>query len=97
MVDERTPVLFIVPSDEIDSSLKLMDSLRKFGASVISISEKKAKLTDVATDMICVSEDLPKLFSPILYVIPLQLFAYYSSIARGLNPDKPEKLVKVVK
>ena len=29
--------------------------------------------------------------------IQFQLFAYYSSINRGLNPDQPEKLSKVVK
>ena len=66
LVDERTPVLFIVPADEIDNLLGLMESLRKLGVPVISISEKKAKLRDVMTDIICVSEDLPKLFSPVL-------------------------------
>lgn len=97
LVDERTPVLFVVPADEIDNSLNLLESLRKFGAPIIAISEKKAKLREVTTEVICVPEGFPKVFSPILYIIPLQLFAYYSSTARGLNPDKPEKLVKVVK
>lgn len=97
LVDERTPVLFIVPANEIDSSFSLMESLRKFGAPIISISEKKTKLREVATEIICVPKGFPKVFSPILYIIPLQLFTYHSSMARGLNPDKPGKLVKVVK
>ena len=44
-----------------------------------------------------VPAELPKVFSPILYIIPLQLFAYHSAVCRGLNPDRPEKLTKVVK
>jgi glucosamine--fructose-6-phosphate aminotransferase (isomerizing) len=97
LVDEKTPLLIIVPADEINGSLSLIESLRKFGAPVIAISDKENKLKKVSAEVICVPEGFPKVFSPILYVIPLQLFAYYSSVVRGLNPDKPEKLTKVVK
>ena len=97
LVNEKTPVLFTVPADEINGYLSLIESLRKFEAPVISISDKENKLKEVSTKVICIPEGFPKVFSPILYVIPLQLFAYHSSVARGLNPDKPEKLTKVVK
>jgi len=97
LVDERTPVLFVATADEVSSSLSLISSLRNFGSPTISISEKRNKLDEVSTDVICIPNGFPKVFSPILYVVPLQLFAYYSSVVRGLNPDKPEKLTKVVK
>lgn len=97
LVDKRTPVLFILSPDEIESLLGLMENLRRFGAPLISISEKMNKLKKISTKVICILGGFPKVFSPLLYVIPLQLFAYYSSIARNLNPDKPEKLTKVVK
>ncbi|MDE6411700.1 MAG: hypothetical protein K2L02_04095 [Clostridia bacterium] len=35
-------------------------------------------------------------FSPILSVIPLQALAYYTSLARGNDPDKPRNLAKSV-
>lgn len=35
-------------------------------------------------------------YSSLLGIIPLQLFAYYISINRGINPDKPKNLAKVV-
>jgi len=97
LLDEKTPVLFMLSADEIDSFLELMETIRKFGAPLISISEKSDKVQQVSTGLACIPEGFPKTFSPILYVLPLQLFAYYSSIARNLNPDKPEKLRKVVK
>lgn len=35
-------------------------------------------------------------FSSLIGIIPLQLIAYYSSLERGINPDKPKNLAKVV-
>jgi len=31
-----------------------------------------------------------ELLSPLLYVVPLQLFAYNLAVTRGVNPDRPE-------
>lgn len=35
-------------------------------------------------------------FTPILSVVPLQLFAYYTAKARGCDVDKPRNLAKSV-
>ncbi len=100
LVDERTLVIMMVQPNEFDTYLSLSSSLRNFGAPVILISEESegsAVLRDYSDETILVPPGLPKVFSPILYIIPLQLFAYHSAVSRGLNPDKPEKLTKVVK
>ena len=36
------------------------------------------------------------LFSPSLTIIPLQLLSYYTSIDKGIDPDKPKNLAKSV-
>jgi glucosamine--fructose-6-phosphate aminotransferase (isomerizing) len=100
LVDERTLVIMIVSPDEVESDLEVGRSLRNFGAPVIFVSEESAssaRFKECSDEVVLVPRGLPKVFSPLLYVIPLQLFAYYSSVFRGLNPDKPEKLSKVVK
>ncbi|MGB9693845.1 MAG: SIS domain-containing protein [Fervidobacterium sp.] len=97
LIDGRTPILFIVTEDEIMNFIGLMQTITNFGAPLITISEKVNRLSEVSTNVIHIPEGFPKVFSPILYIIPLQLFAYHSSIVRNLNPDKPEKLRKVVK
>ena len=100
LVDERTVVITIVSPDEVNTYLDLIRSLRNFGAPVISISEysdDSVGLVESSDETLLVPSGLPKVFSPILYVVPLQLLAYHSSVVRGLNPDKPEKLTKVVK
>jgi len=100
LVDERTLMIIIASSDEVEATVKLGNSLREFGASVIFISEKSpdaARLVENSDESFLVPSGLLKVFSPLLYAVPLQLFTYYTSISKGLNPDKPEKLSKVVK
>jgi glucosamine--fructose-6-phosphate aminotransferase (isomerizing) len=36
------------------------------------------------------------MLTPILAVVPLQLFAYYVSTSKGIDPDKPRNLAKSV-
>ncbi len=97
LISRETPVLFMLSADELDIFQELMETIGRFGAPLISISERSDKVEKVSTGFLKIPEGFPRIFSPILYVVPLQLFAYYSSIARNLNPDKPEKLRKVVK
>jgi len=97
LINDRTPVIFILSSDEIKNLLSSMKSVRRFGAPIISLCDSEDGLEDVSTERVLIQKNLPRIFSPILYIAPLQLFAYYSSVSRGLNPDKPEKLYKVVK
>jgi glucosamine--fructose-6-phosphate aminotransferase (isomerizing) len=39
---------------------------------------------------------MPEILSPIMCVIPLQLFAYYMAVERELDPDRPRHLTKAV-
>jgi len=97
LADENTPMIFIVPPrEDVDESVNLIKRFKRLGAPIITISEDVEKIVGLG-DSITIPEGSPPLFAPIIYVGPLHLFAYYSSIARGLNPDKPEKIVKVVK
>ena len=50
----------------------------------------------MADDYIEISTGLPEVLSPIPFVIPLQLFAYYVSLEKGCDPDKPRNLAKSV-
>ena len=49
----------------------------------------------LADDCIYIPKTL-EMLTPILSVIPLQLFAYYIAVLKGLDPDKPRNLAKSV-
>jgi len=97
LINDRTPAILVLSSDEIGNLLSLVGSVRRFGAPVISLCDGEDGLREASTEMCLIPESFPKVFSPLIYIAPLQLFAYYSSVVRGLNPDKPAKLSKVVK
>lgn len=97
LVDETTPVLVFAPSKEgFLGSVKAMEKIAQYKAPMILVGPKTAEVEKYAADFI----EIPAVESD-LAVIPLvkaaQVFAYHVSILRGLNPDKPSKLSKVVK
>ena len=49
-----------------------------------------------ADEFIEMPSGVSSIFTPILYAVPLQLFAYYMSVEKGLNPDQPRSLAKSV-
>ena len=100
LVNEDTLVIMMAAPDEIESIVELNRSLKGFGAFTMLISEETPRATRISSEMdeiFTVSSGMPRIFSPLLYILPLQIFAYYSSVFRGFNPDRPEKLRKVVR
>jgi glucosamine--fructose-6-phosphate aminotransferase (isomerizing) len=59
------------------------------------VPEKDEEIRKFTDDVLYVPETI-EMLSPILNVIPLQLFAYYFAKAKGLNVDRPRNLAKSV-
>lgn len=97
LIEPGFPVVFITPLDETHEKIigNVME-MKARGATIISIAdEKDYEMQKLSYKMIGVPST-PTPFSPIIYVIPLQLFAYYSATKRGHDPDKPRNLAKSV-
>jgi len=95
LVEARTPVFMLQGLDEIEQVRRLEESFHRFGASTVVI--KRETDDDGRVGGIRVAGDVEEVFSPLVYVVPMQIYAYYSALQRGLNPDHPGKLTKVVK
>jgi glucosamine--fructose-6-phosphate aminotransferase (isomerizing) len=79
--------------DKMDSNIK---EVKARGATVAVITYKDVDYFDKTADEVFRIPRVPDCFSPILSIIPCQLYAYYCSVLRGLNPDKPRNLAKSV-
>jgi glucosamine--fructose-6-phosphate aminotransferase (isomerizing) len=97
LVDSRTPVFLLQGAEEGEQVAQLAKSFLKFGAATVVIKRKNAEGTADGVEAIDVAPDIENVFSPLVYVVPLQLYAFYAAMERGLNPDSPIKLTKVVK
>lgn len=98
LIEPGFPVVFICPKDETHRAVvsNIME-MKARGASIIVLCEEgDEEIKRYADDFIEVPKGIPEILSPILYVIPMQLFAYYMSLERGLNPDMPRNLAKSV-
>lgn len=66
------------------------------GAIVMALAmEGNTEIEKVADLIIYIPRTLP-IVAPILSVVPLQLFAYYVSVEKGCDIDKPRNLAKSV-
>jgi glucosamine--fructose-6-phosphate aminotransferase (isomerizing) len=98
LIEPGFPVVFICPKDETHRAVvsNIME-MKARGASIIVVCEEgDEEIKRYSDDFIEVPKGIPEILSPILYVIPLQLFAYYMALERGLNPDMPRNLAKSV-
>jgi len=104
LIDESLPIVIIATCDRNDAGSvvryeKNVANIRGFkqqGARVIAIAtEGDRDLAGFADHTIFVPHT-PELLSPILEIVPLQLFAYYMAVRKGLDVDRPRNLVKSV-
>lgn len=98
MIQSGAPSIFVCPRD--NTRKKIIDDIREIktqGGSVVAIIEEgDEEIKALADDYVEVMRDVPELFWPIQCVVPLQLFAYYMAVERGLDPDRPRNLTKAV-
>jgi glucosamine--fructose-6-phosphate aminotransferase (isomerizing) len=98
VVDQGYPVIFVVPNDE--NRRKVFGNIMEMKAReacIISLAETgDVEVEKLADDFVPMPTDVPELFSPITYIIPLQLLAYYISTMNGHDVDHPRNLAKSV-
>lgn len=95
MVHPQMPCMLYAPQGPgLASMIDMADRLEKKGAELIIISDNDEILSK-ATTPLKVTATVDDLVSPILYIAVGQLFAYYLTIAKRLDPDSPQGLTKV--
>jgi glucosamine--fructose-6-phosphate aminotransferase (isomerizing) len=98
LIRDGQPVIFICPPDGTRMTLRRdIQAMKARGARVIAVLEETDEETkQLVDDYFAIPAGVPPLLSPIPYVVPLQLFAYYMAVERGVDPDKPRNLAKSV-
>jgi len=79
-----------------DKTISNIKEVKAREGKVLAICKKSDEKTKEVADVTFFVDDVFDDLSPIISVIPLQLFAYYMAEARGLDIDKPRNLAKSV-
>ncbi len=97
LIDKGVPVIFVAPRDENRKYvLSNIEEMKARGAIIITLGDEgDDELKELSDDYIGLPNVNP-LLAPIPYVVPLQLFAYYTAVLLGRDPDRPRNLAKSV-
>lgn len=104
LIDESLPVVIIATRDHNDSgsvlrydrNLANIKAFKQQSGRVIAIASAGDDEIPRLADQTIFVPLTPELLLPILEIVPLQLFAYYMALRRGLDVDHPRNLVKSV-
>jgi glucosamine--fructose-6-phosphate aminotransferase (isomerizing) len=95
MIDRGFPVLLVAPSGRVLSDVaQLAGQLEQKSAEIVAISDDAAVLGR-ARVALPLPGDMPEWVSPMVAVVPGQMFAVALARTRGLDPDQPRGLNKV--
>ena len=98
LIDEGIPVVVIIPpGDNYRKTMSNLEEVKSRGANVLAIgAANDESLKAKADDVIPINENVKEIIAPLIYIVPLQLIAYYITLEKGHDPDKPKNLAKCV-
>ncbi len=97
LIDPNFPTFAIIPKDSVfDKGISNLMEIKARKGKIIALTTVGAsEVKEVANDIIYIPETF-EMLSPLLAIAPLQLFAYYVAVEKGLDVDKPRNLAKSV-
>lgn len=98
LIEDGIPVIALATQEAVlEKTVSNIKEVKARGADVMAITHEE-HITDLLKSVdqaLAIPKTLP-LLTPALSVVPLQLLAYYASLARGNDVDKPRNLAKSV-
>ncbi len=98
LIDENTPVVFLVSRDiAFEKLLSNMEEVKARNGYVIAVTDAPddATITKLSDATLPVAH-VAGISRPILFTLPLQLLAYHTAVWRGTDVDQPRNLAKTV-
>ena len=96
MIEGGFPVMAVAPKGKVfDTMLEMLGKLRhEQSAELVVISDEKRALS-LAQSPILLPPGMPEWLSPIVGIVPAQLFAAHLTLAKGFDPEKPRTIFKI--
>jgi len=95
LIDENFPTVAICPSDSVyEKMISNLEEIKARKGKIFAIATEGNKEIEKLVDDVFFIPKTLEMLTPILSVIPLQLFAYYVAVLLGKDVDKPRNLAK---
>ena len=98
LVDENMPIITVAPNDALFRKLEsnLQEVQARGGELFVFIDHEIESKLNVRNEYIMNIGQVDEVVSPIIFTIPLQLFAYHVAVQKGTDVDQPRNLAKSV-
>jgi glucosamine--fructose-6-phosphate aminotransferase (isomerizing) len=96
MVEGWFPVMAVAPRGKVfDTLLDMLGRLRSEQLAELVVISDDERALSLAQSPIQLPNGMPEWLTPIVSIIPAQLFAYHLTQAKGLDPEKPRTIGKI--
>jgi glucosamine--fructose-6-phosphate aminotransferase (isomerizing) len=97
LVDDNLPVVVVSPKDHYYEKIvsNIQEVKARKGNIIAVVTEGDTVLKEMVNDVFEIPESHPAV-TPLLAIVPLQLFSYYIAVMRGCDVDQPRNLAKSV-
>ncbi len=97
LVDQTFRALVIAPSGQVYANVtEFAEKLKREGARLMAISDR-AEFLQLAETGLILPPNIPEWLSPLVAVVPGQLFALHLAAAKGYDVDHPRRLTKITR
>ena len=97
LIEDGTLVVAIAMQRRLfDKTISNIKEVRARGAKVLAVCFEGSDMPAEIADEVITLPDADDIFAPLLAVTPMQLFAYYMTVEKGFDVDKPRNLAKSV-
>jgi glucosamine--fructose-6-phosphate aminotransferase (isomerizing) len=97
LVDENLPTVSLCTQDSVyEKQFSNMEEIKARKGKILAIANQGDDRVKSLSDDVIYVPLVNELLAPIVNLVPLQLFAYYISVLRGLDVDQPRNLAKSV-
>lgn len=96
LVEQGFPVLSVAPSGAVfDALLQVLRKVRLEESADLFVISDRPEALELAHSSIALPTDIPEWLTPIVSIIPAQLFCLHLTVTKGFNPDVPRVIHKV--
>jgi len=97
LIEDNTLVIAnCTQSDIYEKTISNIKEVKARGAYIIAVAFESKSETQKHADDVIFLPDASDFVAPLLAIVPMQLFAYYMSVEKGCDVDKPRNLAKSV-
>lgn len=96
MVARGFPVMAVLPTGKVYSPMmELLEHLEKDLLAELVVISNSSEALSIAQVPFAIPADVPEWISPMVGIVPAQLFSYYLTLAKGYDPNNPRTISKV--